>query len=105
MRKTAIDTLTRYAAGAMSRRGSLRLLGGAGLASVLATPVAARPGKGRKNARRRCTRQKAQCLAFFKAYCAPLEEPQACEASWVPCCESFAACRAGAGIACIFNAE
>jgi hypothetical protein len=98
------DHLARHAAGAVSRRGSLRLLGGAGLAGAFAAPEIANAGKSRKKARKQCKQQKAQCLAAFREFCEPKAEPQSCEEGFFPCCEHFARCNAGAGIECIIAA-
>jgi hypothetical protein len=100
---TAFDILTRRA-GAVSRRGSLSTLGGAALAGILATPAAVSAGKGGKNGQKRCKRQRGQCLAFVEEFCQPKADPNACETQFSPCCESFAECKAGLGIECLFEA-
>jgi hypothetical protein len=96
----AFDILTRRA-GAVSRRGSLRLLGGAALAGVLAAPAAVSARKGGKNGQKRCKRQRGQCLAFVDEFCQPKADPSACKAQFSPCCEPFARCKAGQGIECL----
>lgn len=95
------DALARRAA--MSRRGSLRALGGAAMTGVLAAPMAASAGKAGRKAPKRCQRQRGQCLAFVKEFCAPKELPEVCQGFLSPCCADFASCRAGEGIACLFG--
>jgi hypothetical protein len=95
-----LDKMTRGAA-AMSRRGSLRSLGGAALGSALAAPALARAGKAGKKGQKRCQRQRGQCLAFVEEFCQPKGDPNACEAIVNPCCENFAQCNAGKGIECL----
>ena len=102
MNTTTFDTLARQA-GAVSRRGSLRTLGGAALAGVLAAPAVAGAGKGGKNGQKRCMRQRGQCLAFAEAFCQPKADPSACKAQFSPCCAPFAQCKAGLGIECLFE--
>jgi hypothetical protein len=89
-------------AGALSRRGSLRTLGGAALIAGLAAPAAARAGKPGKNGRKRCQRQRGQCLAWNTSFCEAIPGGlEACIAALRPCCEPFARCNAGEGIACL----
>lgn len=90
--------------GALSRRGSLRALGAAALATGLAAPAATRAGKSGKNGRKRCQQQRGQCRAFLETFCEPKGDPETCEEGSFPCCEHFARCDAGAGIACLFEA-
>jgi hypothetical protein len=95
----AFDAVTRRAA-AVSRRRSLRLLGGAGLVSALAAPAAASAAKARKKARNICQKQRKQCRAGFERHCEGL--PSCLERS-LPCCEHFAQCRVEAGVLCLMN--
>lgn len=102
MNTRTFDTMTRGAA-AVSRRGSLRLLGGAALGSALATPALAAAGKTGKKGQKRCRRQRGQCLAFVEEFCQPKGDPGACEEQLSPCCEHLARCSAGEGIECLFS--
>lgn len=98
------DALQRPAA-AVSRRGSLRVLGGAALTSAFAAPTVAVAGKAGKKARKRCKRQRGQCLASIEKFCQPKADPNACESLFTPCCEHFAACSAAKGIECLFTED
>lgn len=102
MNASRFDAVTRQAA-VVSRRGSLRVWGGAAVAGALAAPVAANAGKSGKNARKRCQKQREQCLAFVVEACESESSPQACEALYNPCCGHFARCEAGQGLACFFR--
>jgi hypothetical protein len=110
MNSHAFDALTRHA-GAVSRRGSLRALGGAALVSALAAPARTAAGKARKNkhknkrAKNPCTQQKAQCGAAVTAHCATASNPALCERVTLPCCEHVTGCNVGTGIACIFATD
>ena len=103
MTDSLTERFTHYAV-AMSRRRSLRLLGGAGLAATLAAPAATNARKGGKNARDRCRKYGAQCRAAIAEICAPLPDP-ACEAVFDVCCEHFARCRMSAGVQCVLENE
>lgn len=103
MNTEAFDTMTRRAA--VSRRGSLRVLGGAALTGVLAAPTVASAGKTGKTSRGRCQKQRGPCLAAIEDRCASNIDPVACEAALTPCCAHFARCNAGVGLLCLFNIE
>ena len=101
MKTSAFDTFARHAASVVSRRGSLRLLGGAALAGALAAPELAGAGKGKsKKSPKQCKRQGGQCRAYVAETCAQLEDPQECLEVYTPCCEHFERCNAGAGLRC-----
>lgn len=97
---SSFDLLTRQAAGLVSRRGSLRLSGGAALTGELAAPMASSAGNAGKKAQQRCRRQREQCRTVFAELC---EGVPICEAAYAPCCEHFSRCDAGKGIACVFQ--
>lgn len=103
MELTTIAAVARQA-GMVTRRGSIRALGGATLAASLTAPTATHAGKAGKQRQRRCKRQRGQCLAFLEAFCEPKVDPPACVAAGFPCCEPFARCNAEAGIECLFEA-
>jgi hypothetical protein len=96
------DAIARQVA-AVSRRGTIRALGGAAMAAGLAAPTVIRAGEAGKNGRKRCKRQRGQCLAFFAEFCEPKDDPAGCLEEVRPCCEHFARCNAGAGIECLFE--
>jgi hypothetical protein len=110
-----IDTVSRHAAGAVSRRVSLLALGGMALAAMTAVPAAAKGGKkGKKGKKRkggnedngnaigplaqaRCAGQVDQCRAIFTDLC---QDAQCL--SRITCCNPFATCDADGALACIF---
>jgi hypothetical protein len=95
-----VEAMARQVA-VVTRRGTFRALGGAALTAGLAAPAVARAGK---NGQKRCRRQRGQCRAFVEEFCEPKGDPATCEEGGNPCCEHFARCNAGAGIACLFEA-
>ena len=97
MGEKAFDVITRHAADAVSRRGSLLALGGA-LAAV-AEPASAKQ-KAKKQVRKKCRRQVAPCRSFFAGVC--FGDPD-CEAALFPCCDFLAQCDSGAMFECIFS--
>jgi hypothetical protein len=128
MSEQIIDTVTRRAADAVSRRASILALGGVALAALTAVPAAAKGGKGgkgkgkkkgknRKNgnggtgnivnpgptgqeiAQVRCAAQGDQCRTSLTAICAG--EPQCLEG--LACCDLFATCDAAGGLTCIIG--
>jgi hypothetical protein len=104
MRDSAFESVARHAA--MSRRRSLRLLSGAGLAGVLAAPTDAGAGKARKNARRQCRNHAAQCRAGIETYCEiDVPDDPTCPEPLIPCCEHFAQCRSDLGIECLITGQ
>ena len=105
MDSNTFDRATRRAA--LSRRGSLRALGGAVAAAALAAPMTAAAGGGnaRKAVRKRCASQRGQCQAGVVRACIGTIDPAVCEASLTPCCDHFARCDAETGVACLFRAD
>lgn len=98
-----IDAITRNAATAISRRTSLLSIGGAALTAAMTVPALAKPGKSGKSALKRCKKQTGQCRIAIAEHCAPLEEPQICEAFLGACCETLAQCNAGLTITCLLT--
>jgi hypothetical protein len=124
-----IDTVTRHAAGAVSRRTSILALGGLALAAVSAVPTSAKgnkkgkSGKDRKKnntgtgnavtpapppptgptgeqlAQARCASQGDQCRTFITVAC---QDDEGCLEAFI-CCDQFATCNAAAGLDCIFG--
>ena len=89
---------------ALSRRASLLILGGVGLAA-LAHTAPARAGKVGNTAKKRCNRQIGQCAESVGSFCdriAGSVEPAVCEALFLPCCQSFQGCQARAAYDCMF---
>jgi hypothetical protein len=100
------DTLD--AADRATRRRSLLTLGGAVLATVMASSRPARAGekgtKAKKRVKTTCQRQIGACRAFFTELCAA--DP-GCEVEQVaevfPCCELLRNCKAGQSVECFFG--
>jgi hypothetical protein len=107
-----IDTLTRRAAGAVSRRASFLALGGMALAAVTAAPSAAKGGKrGKKGKKRkgiagnagqllsqaRCASQVDPCRTAVSGFCDSEDCPQQ-----LSCCDLFATCNAAGALDCMF---
>lgn len=101
---TELFSTTRQAA-VVSRRASLRVLGGAAVAGALGAPAAASAGYAGKKARRRCQKQRGPCIAAIEDTCASTIDPAVCEASLGPCCAHFARCNVRTGILCLFKVE
>ena len=129
MSEQIIDSITRHAAGAVSRRASILALGGMALAAVSAVPASAKgnkKGKGGKDrkknnkgtgdavipappaptgptgeqlAQARCASQGDQCRAFVTEVC---QGDEVCLEVLI-CCDQFATCNADAGLNCIFG--
>ena len=115
MSEEIIDTVSRRAADAVSRRASLLALGGMALAAMTAVPAAAKGGKGGKKrkkrkgsdggssnageqlAQARCASQVDQCRASVSGFCDPEDCP-----TQLSCCDLFATCNAVGALACIF---
>jgi hypothetical protein len=97
MNDNIFDNFSRHAAAAVSRRRSLRLLGGAGLASAFAAPAVARTGKAGKKRKYRCKQLGERCRSAVAEGC----NSQGCLDAVLPCCEHFARCRVSAGAVCI----
>lgn len=113
MSTTAFDAFVRQAAAGISRRSSLRILGGAPLAAALtgSSIVGAkksdkkRKKKAKKKAQQPCLAQVGQCRAFFAGTCASSPDPGDCEARNGPCCEFFGSCDAAAFFSCLVEAS
>jgi hypothetical protein len=116
MSERIIDTVSRRAADAASRRASLLALGGMALAAVAAAPSAASAGKKRKKrkkrgggngnaigplAQARCASQVDQCRTSITALC----EGNADCLALLSCCNSFVTCDAVGALRCIFRAD
>jgi hypothetical protein len=92
--------------GELSRRGSLLALGGGALAALLAPSEIAEAGKQAKKAKKRaakkCKQQKGQCRTYFsETYCSGSENPELCEALYLPCCDFLADCQPTAFLDCV----
>ena len=112
MSEEIIDTVSRRAADAVSRRASLLALGGMALAAMTAIPGAAKGGKGGKKRKKRkgnsgnageqlaqakCASQVDQCRTSVSGFC----DPEDCPAQ-LSCCDFFATCNAVGALACLF---
>jgi hypothetical protein len=113
MSTNAFDAFVRQAAAGVSRRASLRILGGAPLAAVLmgSSIVAARKSgkKGKKKAKKQpqqaCLAQVGQCRAYFTGACGSSPDPGACEARNGSCCEFLGSCDAARFFSCLVEAS
>jgi hypothetical protein len=103
MHERRFDALTRLAVDAVSRRRSLLTLGGATVASAVASPsviqAAGTAKKARKRKRKKCRRQIDQCLAALTAFC---EGEESCINNFDLCCPLLSDCQAGAALDCLF---
>jgi hypothetical protein len=95
MSEHIFDAATRRVS-AVSRRGSLAILGGVALAA-LTDPVITSAGKASKKSRKTCARQKQQCRTFYQTFCRgnPL-----CEEDHFGCCEFLSSCNASGYLQC-----
>jgi hypothetical protein len=105
MNNSRFAAVTREAR-AMSRRGSLRILGGAALVSVVPTSAVAKAAK-KSRKRKRCPKpvdpcqgQAEQCRSHYEVIC---EGNTLCKERSLPCCESFASCNVLDAMACLFG--
>jgi hypothetical protein len=113
MSTNAFDAIVRQAAVGVSRRASLRILGGAPLAAALmgsSIVRAERSGKrgkkkAKKKARQPCLAQVGQCRAYFTGACGSSPDPGACEARNGPCCEFLGSCDAAGFFSCLTKAS
>ena len=111
MSEQIIDTFSRRAANAVSRRASLAALGAIALTAVTAAPSVVKGGKGGKKRKKRnggngntgeqlaqakCASQGDQCRASLAVLCQGSE----CLSKLV-CCDFFATCDAPTGLKCI----
>jgi hypothetical protein len=104
MDTNAFDTVTRAATAAVSRRGSLLMLGGAALGAAGATPSVgeAKKKKGKdckKKAKQRCSNDTAACIAEAPVAC---EGDAECIADVIGCCNN---CSANAFLTCLIAAS
>ena len=97
--------LTRAGEPAPDRRTTLKVVGAAIAGAVLASPTSAgadNRGKSRGNSRRkRCTREKRQCRAAARRFCAN-EGGNAddCRRLLLPCC---ATCKVTTAVLCVLD--
>jgi hypothetical protein len=118
----AFDAFVRQAATGVSRRASLRILGGAPLAAALMGPsiVGAKKSgkkgkqgkkgkKGKKKAQQKaqqqCRAQVEQCRAYLTGACGSSPDPGDCEARNSPCCEHLGSCDAAGFFSCLTEAS
>jgi hypothetical protein len=103
MNTSAIEALTRHAGG-LSRRGSLRLLGAAALASAVSASGVAKAGKKTQTRCQKradpCQGQLEQCRSYIVLFC---EGNADCEKFSLPCCEPLARCDAAEAFTCLFQ--
>jgi hypothetical protein len=112
MSTSAFHAIARQIAAEVSRRASLRILGGAPLAAALMEPSAVDAKttvkkkvkkKAKKKAQQRCLAQDGQCHALFAEACASSPDPIDCEAKNGLCCEFLGSCDAASFLSCVFG--
>lgn len=104
MHEQRFDRFTRGGAGALSRRHSLKSLGGVALIAAVASPSMVQAGKVSKKVKKRfekkCKKQVDPCLLRLTSFC---QGQAACEESLLPCCTSLKTCKAGTSLDCFFS--
>jgi hypothetical protein len=113
MSTNAFDAFVRHAAG-VSRRTSLRILGGAPLTAALMGPmtVGAKTSgkkirrkakkKAQQKAQQHCLAQVGQCHAYFAGRCES-PDPSECEARIATCCEFLGSCDTASFLSCLLE--
>jgi hypothetical protein len=114
MSTNAFDAFVRQASAIVSRRTSLRLLGGAPLAAALMGPMTAgaktsgkkirkkAKKKAQLKAQQQCLAQIGQCRAFFAGRCES-PDPSECEARIAMCCEFLGSCDTTSFLSCLLE--
>jgi len=104
------EALTRRATEVVSRRGSLRTLGGAALAAGLLTPISTQAKDGKKNDK--CKKQVSRCKQGLADLCdavflpGEMIAPEAtsaaseCLAAFDQCCQFLSDCSVAEAFAC-----
>ncbi|MGH2614319.1 MAG: hypothetical protein ACRDJC_03690 [Thermomicrobiales bacterium] len=103
---SAFDAITRRAADVVSRRSSLRAMGGAALVAAAAAPTVTRAGKAGKRAKKKCKRQGRQCREAIPLVCAvylPNNDPEQCAEFLNPCCDFLEKCQAAQYFTCFID--
>lgn len=107
----SFDALTRFASSAISRRGSLLTIGGAGLTALTGSSVvqaAKNPKKkARKQGKKKCQEQVEQCRAFWEEYC-QLSGEEDCDEileEIFTCCETLGQCQPVDFFTCFVEAQ
>jgi hypothetical protein len=103
MNSQALETATRRAAAAVSRRSSFLTLGGAALAATMARPdigEAKKKGKNcKKKEKQRCNNDTDACISTLTTACMG---DATCIAELTPCCET---CSANGFLTCFIAAS
>ncbi len=109
MSDRAIEVISRRAADALSRRGSLLALGGLALAAAMPASTAKADKNRHKHKHKKkkknngtvlCQGQVAPCQAFFSGLCMGDDD---CVAEFVPCCAPLATCNSVGLLDCLFS--
>lgn len=105
MKADACDALARAAEPAPDRRTALKAVGAALAGAILGSPssaAAGKRGKSRGNTRRKpCKREKKQCRAAARRFCANEGgNEEDCRRLLLPCC---ATCRVNTAVACVLD--
>jgi hypothetical protein len=93
MNPRVFDAVTLRAA-VGSRRRTLLLLGGAGIAATFGRPTIA---PAAKKAKKKCNKEKNQCRQAVQERCG---ENQSCLDSFLQCCDT---CKVGQGVICAIS--
>jgi hypothetical protein len=120
MNTNAFGGFVRQATAGVSRRASLRILGGAPLAAALmGSSIAGAKKSGKKGkqgkkkankkaqqkAQQQCLAQVGQCRAYLTGACGSSPDPGGCEARNSPCCEHLGSCDAAGFFSCLTEAS
>jgi hypothetical protein len=119
MNTNAFGGFVRQATAGVSRRASLRILGGAPLAaalmgsSIAGAKKSGKKGKqskkdkkkARQKTQQHCLAQVGQCRAYLTGACGSSPDPGDCEARNSPCCEHLGSCDAAGFFSCLTEAS
>jgi len=99
MNDVSLTTVTRHAAGAVSRRASLVTLSAAGLAAGFAgSRTAGAKKSSSKKAKKKCKKQVGQCTTYVTAACAG-QEPSCLDL--LACCTPLGSCNVTGFFTCL----
>ena len=100
----AFDAMTRHAAAAVSRRGSLLTLGGAALAASLFGPALVEAKKGGKKKNKKCRNQAGKCRQLLPVLVGDVASEEKVD-FWVQllkeCCDFLGDCDVARAVRCV----
>ena len=104
MHEQRFDRFTRGGPGALSRRHSLKTLGGAALTAAVARPSMVQAGKDSKKVKKRFEKKcKKQVDPYLVTLTSFSQGRAVCEKALLPCCTSLKTCKAGTSLDCFFS--